>query len=298
VAVDGGMLFGSAVRPGASRRTQSREVAGTETFWDFVPAVSSDAFFAMDRKTGEVRWSYAPKGLIPNPTFTIADGRVYFVESADPATLGIASGRAKMSELFGKGARLVALDAGTGKEAWSRAADFSRLHHNLYLAAAKGRLVAVGSRNEAKKLLYDLQVFEAASGKPLWSKTQEQGAAIGGDHGEQDHHPVIVGDRLICEPYAYDLRTGEPLAGWTWERKHRRGCGTISASATTLYFRDQTAMSYDLRSGAKKPVTTAARPGCWINLIPAGGMLLMPEASSGCTCSFGVQGSMGFVLTK
>ena len=28
------------------------------------------------------------------------------------------------------------------------------------------------------------------------------------------------------------------------------------------------------------------RPGCWINFIPAGGLLLVPEASSGCTCPF------------
>jgi outer membrane protein assembly factor BamB len=298
VAVEGELLLGSAVRPGASRRTQSREVAGTETFWDHVPAVCSDRLFALDRKTGEARWSYAAKGLVPNPTFTLYEGRAYFAESGDPATLEGRSGRAKMSELFGKGASLVALDLGTGKEAWRRTVDFSKLHHNLYLAAAKGRLVAVGSRNDGKKLLYDVQVFDAAGGKPLWSRSQEQVAGIGGDHGEQDLHPVIVGDRLICEPYAYELATGEPPAGWTWDRKQRRGCGTISASATTLFFRDQTATGYDLKSGERKSVTSAARPGCWINLIPAGGMLLMPEASSGCTCSFGVQGSMGFAPVR
>ncbi len=295
LAVDGDALYGSAVRPGASRRIQSREVAGTETFWDYVPAVCSDRLFAMDRKTGEVRWSYAARGLVPNPTFTVSGGRVYFAESGDPATLGGASGRAKMSELFGKGASLVALDAATGKEGWRKAVDLSAIQHNLYLAAAKGRLVAVGSRNEGKKLFYDIRVFDASTGKPAWSRSQEQGTPVGGDHGEQDHHPVIVGERLICEPYAYELATGEPLAGWKWERKHRRGCGTISASATTLFFRDQAAMSYDLRYGEKRSVNAASRPGCWINLIPAGGMLLMPEASSGCTCSFGVQGSAGFV---
>ena len=30
----------------------------------------------------------------------------------------------------------------------------------------------------------------------------------------------------------------------------------------------------------------AIRPGCWLNLISANGLLLFPEASSGCTCSF------------
>ena len=28
------------------------------------------------------------------------------------------------------------------------------------------------------------------------------------------------------------------------------------------------------------------RPGCWINAIPAGGILLVPDAASGCVCSY------------
>jgi hypothetical protein len=28
------------------------------------------------------------------------------------------------------------------------------------------------------------------------------------------------------------------------------------------------------------------RPGCWINAIPAGGLVLVPDASSGCRCSY------------
>ncbi len=32
----------------------------------------------------------------------------------------------------------------------------------------------------------------------------------------------------------------------------------------------------------------AIRPGCWINTIPANGLVLFPEASAGCTCSYPV----------
>ena len=28
------------------------------------------------------------------------------------------------------------------------------------------------------------------------------------------------------------------------------------------------------------------RPGCWINAIPAGGLVLVPDASAGCSCSY------------
>jgi hypothetical protein len=32
-----------------------------------------------------------------------------------------------------------------------------------------------------------------------------------------------------------------------------------------------------------------ARPGCFINIIAAGGLVLMPEASSGCGCPYNFQ---------
>jgi len=38
-----------------------------------------------------------------------------------------------------------------------------------------------------------------------------------------------------------------------------------------------------------------SRPGCWINTIPAGGLVLIPESSSGCTCGFALQTSLAFV---
>jgi len=55
---------------------------------------------------------------------------------------------------------------------------------------------------------------------------------------------------------------------------------------------------FDLKLGQQKPVTTETRPGCWINLIPAGGLLLAPEASSGCTCNFSVQTSLALIPVK
>ena len=61
--------------------------------------------------------------------------------------------------------------------------------------------------------------------------------------------------------------------------------GVIEASSTN-------AAMFDLKSKSHMPVTEVSRPGCWINMIPAGGLLLIPEASSGCTCHYAVQASM------
>ena len=72
----------------------------------------------------------------------------------------------------------------------------------------------------------------------------------------------------------------------------RGGCGTISASASCFFFRNDTAASFSLEEGQAKPVTAETRPGCWINLLPAAGLLLAPEASSGCSCNYSVQTSL------
>jgi hypothetical protein len=51
---------------------------------------------------------------------------------------------------------------------------------------------------------------------------------------------------------------------------------------------------FDIESNKLTPVTDVTRPGCWINMIPAAGLLLVPEASSGCQCNFAVQTSLAF----
>ena len=37
------------------------------------------------------------------------------------------------------------------------------------------------------------------------------------------------------------------------------------------------------------------RPACWINTLPAGGIVLMPEASSSCSCSYSFQTSLALI---
>jgi hypothetical protein len=98
---------------------------------------------------------------------------------------------------------------------------------------------------------------------------------------------------------APDLHTGAAL-DWKWPFVNRRrsGCGNISASAGTFFFRNETVGLFDLASNQIRKVTTETRPGCWINLIPAGGLLLAPEASSGCTCNFSVQTSLALIPVR
>jgi outer membrane protein assembly factor BamB len=305
LAVVDDLLLGSATKPGAARREMSRDAIVEGTYFDFRPLVTSDLAFCYDRNSTQLKWKYRPAGAIANPTFTAADGRLYFVESNDPATLKIANGRVTLKQLLGNGASLTAIDLATGKLAWKQPVAWQALEHHIFLAHSDGVLVAVGSRNQDSgqrdengrpiyTVQYDVHGVDAATGKPLWSQTQDNRQRSGGDHGEQDHHPAIVDGTVYVEPYAYNLRTGKRLANWRLIRDGH-GCGTMSASACGLYYRADNPTVCDLATGRASRINRVSRPGCWINILPAGGLLLIPEASSGCSCNFPIQTSMAFV---
>ena len=294
------LLVGSGCRQGASRREHTRESIMEASYFDAQYVVCSDYLFAFDHVTKDRQWIYeSTAGAILNSTITIGDNTVFFVESKNAETLKAENGRNKPQDLVGNGAAIVAVDIRTGKQKWRIDSNLTKTQHNLYVAFAEGKLIAVGSRNsgdnqETARVVYDIETLDAANGKNLWQHEQFQQTKIGGDHGEQDLHPVIVGDTLYCEPMAYDITTGTPKA-WDWKLGKRSGCGNISASAATLFFRQSNPTAFDLKTGSLTPVTTSTRPGCLINIIPAGGLLLIPEASSGCTCDYGVQTSLAFL---
>ncbi len=208
-----------------------------------------------------------------------------------------------LSVLMNGGVNLVAVDVRAGNVLWKEPLDLSFVEHILYLAYANGTLVVTGTKNRDGYAWYYLFGHDAATGDLKWSADHHNPTAdAGGVHGEQVHHPVIAGNTIFAEPVAYNLQTGERVnpsgEGADWTLSSRHGCGTISGSASCLFFRDSNPSIHDTRgSGARAKITAISRPGCWINIIPAGGLVMIPEASSGCTCAFPVQTSMAFLST-
>jgi hypothetical protein len=217
---------------------------------------------------------------------------LHFIESPTPAN----QGRVPYEKILGEGkGYLVTLDVASGKTIRRTPLPAKKAVQNLYIVTAKGVLALVTSRNE-KTVRYDVSAYDASNGKLLWEQTQDNRLKLNGSHGEQDRHPVVLNDELYVEPMIYNLRTGIPAEGRKLSRG--RGCGSLSASANALYFRSQNPTAYIPSTGKFKKITTVSRPGCWINAIPAGGLLLIPEASSGCTCAFPIQCSLAFAPRK
>jgi outer membrane protein assembly factor BamB len=292
VARTGEMLVGSACLPTAAYRAVSRE-ADMELWYDHMKLVTSTGLFALDAASGKPRWTYAPdKAVIINTTIAIGGGRAYFVESRCPAAVADKLGRMEM-ETFQPGPNfLVAINLADGRQAWRHPLDLADCRLIAYVNYADETLILSGNRYVDKKLWYFLQALDAADGRQKWRQSHDSLYGPGGGHGEQNRHPVIVGQTVFSWPLRYDLRTGRPVEGWQFARQGH-GCGNVSASADCLFWRGKNPWKQDLRpGGGPSPINLVSRPGCFINILPANGLVLIPEASSGCTCDYPIQASM------
>jgi len=294
IATLGDLLLGTGERKEASRTELSIKTV-YETYFDHRPVVTSDYIFCLDRHTGEKIWHYM-EGVIINPAIAAGDGRLYFIESRNPeARKGI--GRMRLDMLLEKGAGyLLALDIRTGEEVWRRQVDFP-FEHVVHLCYANGVVLVVGTSNRNGHVCYHLYGFDRASGELRWSDDYLTRYGTNGDHGEQDQHPVIIGNTIYsyAPPCDYDLQTGKKGTFHLVRGGH--GCGTLSGSAFCLFGRGGFPRMYEIAKGGETNIALdhVNRPGCWINIIPAGGLILIPEASSGCTCSYPLQTSIAFL---
>jgi len=279
---------------------------------------TSSSLFAYEPESGKLLWQLSGR-QIPHNAIVLDQGRLFYVTSevtdqqraeviaerrAAIASLPEKQRAAELEALEKADVRLVVcVDAGTGRRLWARAVDLTdcggpnsgvagnsgvltAMAHNgvlvffgVYLDGHHWQQFFAGQFGRRRILALD-----AHSGETLWSK--RIGFRV---------RPLIVGDTLHAEPWAFDLKTGEartrinPITGlrekWQFARPGHH-CGCPAASPNCMFFRSYSLGYYDLLGDYGTMHFGAQRPGCWINFIPAAGLLLMPEASTGCMCPF------------
>ena len=294
-AVDA-MLIGSRVKRGAV-------YLGDDGQWfeNFDAAdinrVTSDRLFGVDPESGGRTWEYSG-GAIVNSTITIGDGVVYLIESRAEAAVAKAGSIQPIQQLGDQ--HLVALDLRTGRRKWDHARDFSKLQYMTYLVYANGTLVTTGTDKEKRFHTYAIAAVEKAvedldgertiipPGSLIW---EDHHAAGKNHHSGHLQHPVIIGDTFYSDQWAFDLRTGKQVRD---DLPERRGCGTMSASNHSMFFRHHFHGMWNLDTNRRSQFE-GIRSGCWLGLIPAGGMLLAPETSAGCSCTHSIQTSVGYL---
>lgn len=309
VATDDGLLFGTAtVRKELEARLRRR---GRQT------EDMTDSLFAIDLATGKHLWTYHGTS-IPHHTLAIGPGSVYFIDSSitsEQREQILRQDKTDLTSLIGKDRELaeerakkadirnaVALDSRTGETRWVSPVDVTdcseigtgggklslMYHDNVLLlggANANGHYWQQFVSGEfARRRLVALS---ATDGKKKWAKD-----------ANYKHRPIIVGQQVLAEPWSYNLSTGEqkmrthPLTGeqvpWSLMRTGHH-CGMFTGCESgMLLFRSGDTGFYDLKADAGTQHFAGHRLGCWINAIPANGLVMIPEASAGCVCLFSI----------
>ena len=98
--------------------------------------------------------------------------------------------------------------------------------------------------------------------------------------------PILSGRTIYTERAAWDVETGDPVP---FELKRTFGCGQIAGSRNLLLLRSATLGYLDLTRDAGIENFGGIRPGCWFNAIVAGRLVLVPDGSSKCACSYQMQ---------
>lgn len=272
IASDGQRLFGSLANQQhqvrfAYVRADTSELLG-----------ESSTFFALDSQTGELRWRYDAEHSIRHNAIAIGPKRVFLIDrplSDDDKWDGTdkSTNLPPIKDVKHVPGRLIALDIQTGRIAWKSDADafgtmlaFSPQHDALLMAYQSTRFKLpseVGGR---------LAVYRGSTGKPLWSK-----------EAKYVTRPLINDRTIYAQGGAWNLLTGEDVP-FTLNRSY--GCGQFAGSKHMLLFRSATLAYLDLSRGSGVENVGGIRPGCWINALPVGGLVLVPDASAGCQCSY------------
>ncbi|MCH2208526.1 MAG: hypothetical protein MK132_22010 [Lentisphaerales bacterium] len=277
-------IYGSSVRKG----TLYKDFWGKKKWYDKANSestakVCSESFFCYS-KHGKGLWKYE-KGLIINTTICYFNNRIYFIETRTKDLLEMHHSRLSEKSLW-QNQFMVCLDGKSGKVIWEKPVDTADGDVVFYMQVNKNGILVTASNSKSKK--YHLHGF-SLMGRKNWDIANNWPAT---HHSGHMQHPVIIDDTIYLEPYAYSLKSGKQLFKGIGRRE---GCHTYVGIKKGLVFRG-TSRQVSMWSMETKKTTTwkRLRPSCWLSMIPATGMLLVPEGGAGCSCGGWMETSLGF----
>ena len=304
VAFSGDLLFGSTIHSYRCYRTSSSGINGESPGgigWDGSVATYSveDALFAYNRHQNQDTplWIYRPdSGRIVSTTITIAQNTVYFLESINSDIQNTNSCLFELNELVKNDTLgLVALNAFTGTTIWRKML-YVKAYNRLAMMYANSRLIINGYYNGYSAIAGDslsrymgqfLSSIDAATGQTNWTRLSPTNFDNGGY--AIDYHALVQGDTIFTSP-----NTGYCLSSGEFINTQRYGvrCGSPTGAHDVQFPKT----IYDA-SCSDCGFYTAMRPSCYMNSIPAGGLLSMTEASNGCWCK-PIQASVALLSTN
>ncbi|MFP6754053.1 MAG: PQQ-binding-like beta-propeller repeat protein, partial [Pirellulaceae bacterium] len=229
----------------------------------------SKSLFAMDAGSGKILWHYKATNSIRHNAIAITAGKVCLIDRP----LALFDRVKKPDSKFQSPGIMVALDARSGKTLWKNENDIF------------GTTVAISEPHKAIVMSYQptrfrldseiggrISVLGLEDGKPLWEVK-----------ASYESRPMINDRTIYAQGGAWDLLSGEAVP-FNFSRSY--GCGILAGSSNMLLFRSATLGYFDFAENKTISNYGGMRPGCWVNALPAGGIVLVPDASAGCQCSY------------
>ncbi len=264
IAVSDGLLFGSRSNTDHTVvNTYNRANAGQGY-------PESKNFWAMDPKTGRLQWTYTARHSIRHNAIAIGEGRVYLIDRPRARMDLLRRGAVKQNEVHALG-ELLCLDAKTGKILWKAKQIWGTLlalsnRHDVLLMSFQLTQYTLPSERGGR-----MMAFRASDGVRLWDRKVNYST-----------RPLINDSVVYAQGGAWDLATGKDRP---FKMSRSYGCGQISSSKSLMLFRSATLGYFDLSRKAGVENFGGIRLGCWINAIPVGGLVLVPDGTV-CTCSY------------
>ncbi|MFC1734547.1 PQQ-binding-like beta-propeller repeat protein [Candidatus Hydrogenedentota bacterium] len=310
IACESGILYGSSanedhvlvsVLSGFGKKNPRRTEDMTKLHSD------SHKLFALDVKTGELKWSYKARetvtavqrlkaialmgrawtektrNSIHHNAIAIGGGRVYLIDSP-LMTDDLPPDKHKGIKKSLASSRLLCIDAATGEEIWSSDDD---VYATTLALSKEHEVLLMGYQYSQRPFQLPsekggrITALRASDGERLWDVNDNYLS-----------RPLINERTVYAQPHAYDLLTGKKDDDFILDGRGTGGCGNISGSKNLLLYRSGNLGYTDLSDNYSTETFGGVRPGCWINAIPAGGLVLMPDASDQCRCSYLIKTSI------
>ena len=257
---------------------------------DVAYASSSELLVVMDRNTGRVLWSRKASQVFRHNAIAVGADRIFCIDAISPMKLEALKRR---GEEQAKPPVMLALDVRTGEEVWKSGAGAGGTW--LGYSAENNVLISGGSpsRDRAKdESGPGMAAFHGGDGKRIWRIDAKYSGT-----------PILYGKTIYTDGLAFNLMTGKPIrrenpitgqaSDWSFARSY--GCNSPIAGQYMLLFRSAAAGFFDLQSDNGTANWGGFKSGCTSNLIPADGVLVVPDYTRTCSCSYQNQSSLAMV---
>lgn len=289
----------TAIQHAREATSFTTEHAAVQT--NVITAAEGTYLVVVNPHSGKLLWERKATMAFRHNTVVIGGGKLFCVDGLSAEKRQYLARRGLTLESV---STLYAFDLNTGKVMWQKQGEtdafgtwliYSKKHDALVVGGAAGRDRPFDEKYQG------IAVYRGSDGHLFWKKNE---LIYSG--------PCIVRDRMIItQPgffpgIALDLLTGNQLSrvdpitetAMSWTIFKRYGCGSAISGWNIITFRSAAAGFFDMVSNYGTSNLGGIRSGCTPNVIPADGVLSLPDYTRTCTCLYQHQTSLAVIHDK